>query len=70
MEEESDSAGPVFYRNAIGHPKLGQMWPEALREKLNSLNSNHTSDYISLEDVPTVVKPIQLKMCLQDQRTP
>jgi hypothetical protein len=34
VEEESDSADPVSYRNAVEHPKLGQKWVEAVRQEL------------------------------------
>ena len=58
MEEESDSADPVSYDNAIQHPKLGPQWSEAGREELQCLHSNYTWDYNRLEDVPAGVNPI------------
>jgi len=61
VEEESDSADPVSYQNAVRHPRLGPKWSEAIWEELHSLHWNYTWDYIRLEDVPSGVKPISSK---------
>ena len=70
MEEESDSADPVSYQNAIGHPRLGPKWSEAVREELHSLRSNYTWDYIKPEDVPAGVNPISSRWVFKTKQLP
>jgi len=70
VEEESDSADPVSYQNAIGHPRLGPKWSEADREELHSLHSNYTWDYIRPEDVPAGVNPISSRWAFKSEQLP
>ena len=70
VEEESDSADPVSYDNAVEHPKLGPKWSEAVREELQSLHSNYTWDYIRPEDVPAEVNPISSRWVFKTKQFP
>jgi len=69
-EEPMDSADPVFYRDAIAHPRLGQKWSDAVGEELQSLAENSTWDYIRLEDVPAGVTPISSKWVFRTKELP
>jgi len=70
VKEESDSADPVSYQNAVKHPTLGLEWSEAVRKELHSLHSNDTWDYIKPEDIPVGVKPISSKWVFKTKQLP
>jgi len=70
VKEPMDSADPVFYREAIAHPRFGQKWSDAVDEELRSLAENSTWDYVGLEDIPAGVTPISSKWVFKTKELP
>lgn len=70
VEQELDSADPVFYREAIAHSTLGLKWSDAVDEELRSLAKNSTWEYVRQEDVPTSVILISSKCVFKPKELP